>query len=73
MIAGEKAAESSPLGATGFPQGVNFSLFFRKASDVELLLFDRKRPSDIASHPSEPPGRVHTIRSTGRLTSLPSC
>jgi glycogen operon protein len=31
---------SSPLGATVFPDGVNFSVFSRNASSVELLLFD---------------------------------
>ena len=39
---------SSPLGATVFPGGVNFSLFSRDATSVELLLFDRvddARPS----------------------------
>jgi len=33
---------SSPLGATIFPGGANFSLFSRSASGVELLLFDRE-------------------------------
>ena len=32
---------SSPLGATVFPGGVNFSIFSRDASSIELLLFDR--------------------------------
>jgi len=32
---------SDPLGATFVPAGVNFSLFSRGASSVELLLFDR--------------------------------
>jgi isoamylase len=32
---------SAPLGATVLPDGVNFSLFSRHATDVELLLFDR--------------------------------
>jgi isoamylase len=32
---------SSPLGATVSPAGVNFSIFSRNASRVELLLFDR--------------------------------
>ena len=31
----------SPLGATPYPGGVNFSLFSKHASGVELLLFDR--------------------------------
>jgi glycogen operon protein len=33
---------SSPLGATISPHGVNFSVFSRTASAVELLLFDRE-------------------------------
>ena len=34
--------QSAPLGATVSPDGVNFSLFSRKASSVELLFFDRE-------------------------------
>jgi len=30
-----------PLGATVLPGGVNFSIFSRGASDIDLLLFDR--------------------------------
>jgi isoamylase len=33
---------SSPLGATIFPGGANFTLFSRSGSGVELLLFDRE-------------------------------
>ena len=36
------SGESAPLGATPSPGGVNFSLFSRHASEVELLLFDRE-------------------------------
>src|SRR4030095_17202266 len=36
-----KAGHSSPLGATAVAGGVNFSLFSRSATGVELLLFDR--------------------------------
>jgi len=39
---------SSPLGATPYPEGVNFSVFSRNATGVELLLFDgvdESRPS----------------------------
>ena len=39
---------ASPLGATVLHDGVNFSLFSRSATGVELLLFDREddlRPS----------------------------
>ena len=32
---------SSPLGATVTSEGVNFSLFSRTATGVELLFFDR--------------------------------
>src|SRR5229473_6552982 len=38
----ESTGRSSPLGATVFPGGVNFSVFSRHASGVELLLFDRE-------------------------------
>src|SRR5437867_4420477 len=36
----ESTGLSYPLGATIFPDGVNFSVFSRGASAVELLLFD---------------------------------
>lgn len=42
--------QSAPLGATVCPDGVNFSLFSRKASNVDLLFFDREedaRPSRV--------------------------
>ena len=46
-----RATESShPLGATVVPGGVNFSVFSRNASGVELLFFDREddsRPSRV--------------------------
>ena len=35
------AGRSFPLGATVYPDGVNFSVFSRDAETVELLLFDR--------------------------------
>ena len=35
-----QAGRSFPLGATVFAEGVNFSVFSRHASRVELLLFD---------------------------------
>jgi isoamylase len=38
----ESTGRSSPLGATVLPGGVNFSVFSRHASGVELLLFDRE-------------------------------
>ena len=43
---------SSPLGATVVPGGVNFSVYSRNASGVELLFFDRDndaRPSRVIS------------------------
>src|SRR5258706_13014866 len=42
--------QSYPLGATILADGVNFSVFSRSASGVELLLFDREddsRPSQV--------------------------
>jgi glycogen operon protein len=38
----EDSGQSSPIGATIVPGGVNFSLFSRNASGVELLFFDRE-------------------------------
>src|SRR6202045_4915457 len=38
----ESCGRSSPLGATVLPLGVNFSVFSRNASGVELLLFNRE-------------------------------
>src|ERR1700692_2538995 len=38
----ETSGQSSPLGATVLPGGVNFSVFSRNASGVELLLFNRE-------------------------------
>jgi glycogen operon protein len=35
------SGSSYPLGATVLPGGVNFSIFSRGASDIDLLLFDR--------------------------------
>jgi len=46
----ERTGRSYPLGATIAPGGVNFSLYSRGASAVELLLFDREddaRPSRV--------------------------
>ena len=36
------AGRSSPLGATILRGGVNFSIFYRGASGIELLFFDRE-------------------------------
>ncbi len=43
-----RRSTSAPLGATVLPDGVNFSVFSRSASSIELLLFDDER----AAHPS---------------------
>ena len=40
MSDGSELGTSSPLGATPSPGGVNFSVFSRHATAVELLLFD---------------------------------
>jgi isoamylase len=43
---------SYPLGATVYPEGVNFSVYSKNADGVELLLFDRDenpRPSRVIS------------------------
>ena len=40
MSEGSEKGGSSPLGATPSPDGVNFSVFSRHATGVELLLFD---------------------------------
>jgi len=36
-----KEGRSSPLGATLSPEGTNFSVYSKRATAVELLLFDR--------------------------------
>ena len=41
MNSAEKPGRNAPLGATLQPAGVNFSVFSRSATGVELLLFDR--------------------------------
>ena len=38
----ETTGQSSPLGATVVPGGVNFSIYSKSASGVELVLFDRE-------------------------------
>jgi isoamylase len=48
MNEGAQAGRSAPLGATPTPSGVNFSLYSRAATGVELCFFDRAddaRPS----------------------------
>jgi isoamylase len=46
----EKLGQSAPIGATVYPAGVNFNLYSRHATGVELLFFDHEddsRPSRI--------------------------
>ncbi len=40
-----KQGSSAPLGATVYPSGVNFSVFSKNATLVELLLFDNENPA----------------------------
>src|ERR1700735_5208460 len=48
-------SNSSPLGATIFPSGANFSVFSRGATAVDLLLFDREdHPRHARVIPSAP-------------------
>src|SRR5436305_9009021 len=42
----DDVGQSSPLGATVYSNGVNFSVLFRSASRTELLLFDREDDAD---------------------------
>jgi glycogen operon protein len=56
----ESTGQSSPLGATSFPDGVNFSVFARGASGVDLLLFDREDDTQ--------PARVIPIDPTANRT-----
>jgi len=46
---GSEKGGSSPLGATPSPDGVNFSVFSRHATGVELLLFDGVDDTKAAS------------------------
>jgi len=46
---GSEKGDSSPLGATPSPDGVNFSVFSRHATGVELLLFDGVDDTKAAS------------------------
>ncbi len=56
----ESTGRSHPLGATSLPDGVNFSVYSRHASAVELLLFDREDDSR--------PARVIPINPTTNRT-----
>jgi glycogen operon protein len=54
------AGRSSPLGATVVPGGVNFSVYSRNASGMQLVLFDREDDAQ--------PARVLTFDSTANRT-----
>src|SRR4029077_922534 len=56
----ESCGRSSPLGATVRPGGVNFSVYSRSATGVELLLFDRENDAQ--------PARVIPINPTTNRT-----
>ena len=65
----ERTGQSYPLGATILPDGVNFSVFSRGASAVELLLFNREddaRPTRVI--PVDPAAN----RAVGVLLALPA-
>jgi len=47
MKTSENARESSPLGAAVLHGGANFSVFWRHASKVELLFFDRTEDAPL--------------------------
>jgi len=52
VAAAKRKGRSCPLGATLYPEGVNFSVFSKDAKTVELLLFDRvddSNPSRVIS------------------------
>src|SRR3712207_5040718 len=79
---GMTRGSSSPLGATPLREGVNFSVFSKHATGVELLLFDRvDAPKPTRVIPIDPidnrtyhywhvfvPGIGHRSRSTLRLS-----
>ena len=55
--------QSFPLGATGYPEGVNFSVYSKNATGVDLLLFDEvsnPQPSHTISLDSEKTGPIIT-------------
>ncbi len=54
------ASRSSPIGATVLKGGVNFSVFSRHATAVELLLFDRAEDAKPSRVINVDPLRNHT-------------
>ena len=66
--------QSAPLGATLIDGGLNFSVFSRTASAVELLLFDREDDARAARVIRLDPATNRTYEytespATGRITS----
>jgi isoamylase len=55
------AGKPCPLGATVYPAGVNFAIFSRNATAVELLLFDHYEDSEPRHVLSLDPGANHTF------------
>ena len=53
-VATGRVGQSSPLGATVYPNGVNFSIFSRSASRIELLLFDHEDDAHPRTVPLDP-------------------
>jgi glycogen operon protein len=43
-----------PLGATVAPEGVNFSVFSRHATDVSLVIFEKANPEPVSEIPLDP-------------------
>ena len=59
-FSGFKQGASAPLGATVYPGGVNFSVFSKNATLVELLLFDAENAAQ--------PAKVIPLDSRGHRT-----
>jgi isoamylase len=55
-----KKGSSSPLGATVYPNGVNFSVFSKNATLIELLLFDHENDAQPAKVIALDPNRHRT-------------
>ena len=62
MKAEIKPGQSSPLGATIYPDGVNFSVYSRNAAGVDLLLFNAASDPKPASIISLDPEKNRTYR-----------
>jgi len=59
----ENAGASAPLGATVTGAGVNFSVFSKRATGVDLLLFDQvdaAKPTRVVHLDPSPTGRITT-------------